>query len=124
MLAQVTTPPAPAALSFERALAVAVTQAPQLDARRAAVDGAGSAQRSAGQLPDPRLAVGIDNLPITGADRYSTTRDFMTMKRIGYAQEVPNAAKRQARGDAAEARTARERAALELERLADRKSVV
>ena len=110
--------PAPASLGFERALTLAVMQAPQLDARRAAVDGAGSAQISAGQLPDPRLAVGIENLPITGADRYSTTRDFMTMKRIGYAQEVPNAAKRQARGDAAEARTARERAALEVDRLA------
>ncbi len=110
--------PAAAGLSFERALTLAVTRAPQLDARRAAVEGAGSAQISASQLPDPRLAVGIDNLPITGADRYSTTRDFMTMKRIGYAQEVPNADKRKARGDAAEARTARERAALDAERLA------
>ena len=110
--------PAPAGLSFERALTVAVTQAPQLDARRAAVDGAGSAQIGAGQLPDPRLAVGIDNLPLTGPDRYSTTRDFMTMKRIGVAQEVPNADKRRARSDAAEARTARERAALEVDRLA------
>ena len=114
----VTAQPVPAGLSFERALSVAVTQAPQLDARRAAVDGAGSAQTSAGQLPDPRLAVGIENLPITGADRYSTTRDFMTMKRIGVAQEVPNADKRRARGEAAEARTARERAALEVDRLA------
>ena len=113
-MAQSSTP----GLSFERALVVAVTQAPQLDARRASVEGFSSAQLNAGQLPDPRLAVGIENLPITGPDRYSTTRDFMTMKRIGVAQEVPNAAKRQARGDAAEARTARERAALEVERLA------
>lgn len=113
-MAQSSTP----GLSFERALVVAVTQAPQLDARRASVEGFSSAQLNAGQLPDPRLAVGIENLPLTGPDRYSTTRDFMTMKRIGVAQEVPNAAKRQARGDAAEARTARERAALEVERLA------
>ena len=110
--------PTPAGLSFERALAVAVERAPKLDARRASVEGFSSAQLNAAQLPDPRLAVGIENLPITGPDRYSTTRDFMTMKRIGVAQEVPNAAKRQARGDAAEARTARERAALEVERLA------
>ena len=110
--------PADAGLSYERALALAVAQAPQLAARRASVEGAGSTQLSASQLPDPRLAVGLDNLPITGEDRYSTTRDFMTQKRIGYAQEMPNADKRKARGDAAEARTARERAALDADRLA------
>ena len=111
-------PQPPPGLSFDHALAVALSRAPQLDARRASVEGASNAQISAGQLPDPRLAVGIDNLPITGPDRYSTARDFMTMKRIGYAQEVPNADKRQARGDAAQARTARERAALDADRLA------
>ena len=110
--------PSPTGLSFDHALAVALSRAPQLDARRASVEGASNAQISASQLPDPRLAVGIDNLPITGPDRFSTARDFMTMKRIGYAQEVPNADKRQARGDAAEARTARERAALDVDRLA------
>ncbi|CAN7203611.1 hypothetical protein LJR290_000548 [Variovorax sp. LjRoot290] len=45
------------------------------------------ASRAAGELPDPALRVGVDNLPVTGADRFSTSRDAMTMKRIGISQE-------------------------------------
>ena len=63
-------------------------------------------------LPDPRLIVGVDNLPVTGAEKFSLTRDFMTMQRIGLMQEVPNRAKREARAAGAEARVQRERALL------------
>ena len=68
-------------------------------------------------MPDPRLTAGIDNLPVTGADRYSIARDFMTMRQIGWMQDVPNAEKRKARGEVAAARTARERAQLAAERV-------
>ena len=71
------------------------------------VDAARSAAVAAGRLPDPKLAVGIENLPVTGADQWSPTRDFMTMRKIGVMQEVPNRAKRQAGTDAAEANIAR-----------------
>ena len=49
------------------------------------------------------LRAGIENLPVTGADRFSTTRDSMTMKRIGISQEWLSADKRAARAGAAEA---------------------
>ncbi|MES2402255.1 MAG: TolC family protein, partial [Pseudomonadota bacterium] len=52
---------------------------------------------AAGQLPDPVLKLGIDNLPANGPDRFSLTRDFMTMRRIGVMQEIPRAEKRQLR---------------------------
>lgn len=54
---------------------------------------------AAEQRPDPVLKIGVDNLPINGADRFSVTRDFMTMRRIGWMQEMPRAEKRALRGD-------------------------
>ncbi len=50
---------------------------------------------AAGQLPDPVLKLGVDNLPVDGADRYSIGRDFMTMRRIGVMQELVRSDKRQ-----------------------------
>lgn len=43
---------------------------------------------AAGQRPDPVIRMGIDNLPVTTSDRFSLTRDFMTMRRIGVMQEL------------------------------------
>ena len=100
-------------LTFERALDAAQQHSALLQARRAAADGARAAQASAAQLPDPRLTVGVDNLPVTTSDRFSLTRDSMTQLAIGWTQEVPNAAKRAARRDMAAARTERERALLQ-----------
>ncbi len=110
-------------LSFERALALAAERAPMLSARQASVDAAQQLRISANQLPDPRLTLGVDNLPISGPDRFSLTRDFMTQRSIGWMQEVPNAAKRAARAQLAEARTERERALLLSEQLAVRRDV-
>jgi outer membrane protein TolC len=56
----------------------------------------------AGQLPDPNLKVGVDNLPVTGPDRLSIDRDFMTMRRIGIEQQWVSSAKRGARAARAE----------------------
>ncbi|MES2535574.1 MAG: TolC family protein [Pseudomonadota bacterium] len=54
---------------------------------------------AAGQLPDPVLKVGIDNLPVNGRDRFSLSNDFMTMRRIGVMQEITRIDKRRSRGD-------------------------
>jgi outer membrane protein TolC len=109
---------ASAGLSFEQATRLAREQAPSLAAQHLALDGAQSAQASAAALPDPRVTVGVDNLPISGTDRLSLTRDFMTMQRIGLMQEVPNRAKRDARAAGAQARVERERALLAVAELA------
>ena len=81
-------------LTLIEAQRLAVSQSGQL----AAQDALGAAAReqalAAGQLPDPTLKFGIDNLPINGSDRFSLTRDFMTQRRIGVMQEVPRTAKR------------------------------
>ena len=52
---------------------------------------------SAAQLPDPVAKLGINNLPVNGEDRFSVTRDFMTMRSVGLMQELTRAEKREAR---------------------------
>lgn len=110
-----------AGLSFDEALRLAREQAPGLQAQQATLAGAQALQPGASTLPDPRLIVGLDNLPVTGQDRFSTTADFMTMQRIGLMQDVPNVAKREARAAGATARIERERAMLAVTQLAVRR---
>lgn len=105
------------ALSYAEALSLAERQNPALRAQQSSVDAAVAAQGAAGALPDPRLSVGVENLPVSGMDRWSLTRDFMTMQRIALMQEVPNRAKRDARVDGSSARAERERAMLIVQRL-------
>src|SRR3989344_3655689 len=50
-------------------------------------------------------------------DRFSLTRESMTMQRLALMQEVPNRAKRDAQIAGAEAKVERERAALGVQRL-------
>src|SRR5678816_126066 len=75
------------ALSMPDAQRRALERSRQLVAQDSAVLASREMAVAAGQLPDPVLKLGIDNLPVTGEDRYSLTRDFMTMRRIGVMQE-------------------------------------
>ncbi|OJZ03904.1 MAG: hypothetical protein BGP20_00725 [Thiobacillus sp. 63-78] len=109
--------PAGHALTFDGALRLAETHAPQLKASEESLAAARSLQIPAGALPDPRLVLGVDNLPIEGTDRYSLTRDAMTMQRIGLMQEFPNAAKREARVAAAQGQVALSEAEARIARL-------
>ena len=90
-------------LTFDDALAVAIREAPVLRADTALIEAAEYETIPAGELPDPKLVLGLDNVPVEGDDRYSTGADFMTMQRIGLMQEFPNPAKRKARTDQANA---------------------
>jgi outer membrane protein TolC len=84
-------------LSLAEAVRQAGNQAPRLQARDAAIDAAREDAARAGALPDPMLEVGIENLPVTGADAFDPSVDDMTMKRIGLRQDIPSSTKRQAR---------------------------
>lgn len=90
--------PAIAALptySFNDTLARA-GRAPSLQALGARERAAFEDARRAGRLPDPRLVVGLDNLPITGADAFDPSADDMTARRIGLMQDLPAPARRRA----------------------------
>jgi len=97
-------------LSFDAALEVATRSSPDIAVQNASVEAAQSASVAAGRLPDPKLTVGVENLPVTGEERGSLTRDFMTMRKVGLMQDVPNGGKREARVAAATADAERARA--------------
>ena len=84
-------------LTLPEAVRLASERAPIIEARRAGVTAAQEEAARAGALPDPMLAIGIDNLPVTGSDAFDTSVDDMTMKKIGLRQEIPSRAKRTAR---------------------------
>jgi cobalt-zinc-cadmium efflux system outer membrane protein len=90
-------------LTHDDAVRIALERAPLLQAQARRVDAAHEAVTSAGRLPDPELVLGIDNLPIEGADAFSMGGDFMTMRRIGLMQPVPSGAKRNAQRSSAQA---------------------
>jgi len=106
-------------LAYDDALDLAA-QSPAVAARHAALVGANDARRAAGTLPDPKLQFGIENMPVSGDARFSTTRDAMTMRRIGIEQEMPAGPKRDAERERASAVEWRARAALAREKLRTR----
>lgn len=103
-------------LSLEEALRLGELQSPRLAAQRSAVSATSEQVGRAAELPDPRLRLGVENLPVTGADRFRYDRDFMTMRTVGVMQEFPNSAKREARNLRAERARDVESAGLQAQR--------
>ncbi len=81
-------------LSLTEAVELAVQVSPDVEALVAARDAAQSLVIQADRLPDPELVLGIDNVPITGADAGSLDGDSMTMRKIGVMQTFSRRAKR------------------------------
>jgi len=102
-------------LTLAEAQRRALERSTQLRARQWAGDAAREMAIAAGQLPDPVAKLQINNLPLDGEDRFSLTRDFMTMRSVGLMQEVTRADKRAARAQRFESEADRSAA----ERLAD-----
>ncbi|CAM5220109.1 Cobalt-zinc-cadmium resistance protein CzcC [Castellaniella defragrans] len=84
-------------LTLEAALAQATHRSAAIQASQFAERADTHAAVEAGQLPDPMLDVGVDNLPINGPQRYSLTQDFMTARHIGIEQEWVSTDKRERR---------------------------
>lgn len=99
---------AAAPLSLDQALQLAVQRSEAARGARASAESARQLVQPAGELPDPMLSLGVENVPLSGPDRLSLTRDGMTMKRIGVAQEWVSADKRSKRRAAAAAMVDRE----------------
>ena len=85
------------ALTLDEALRAAQDRSRQLVAQDSAASASREMAVAAGRLPDPTLRAGVNNLPINGPDRFSLTRDFMTMRSIGVAQEITRSDKLKAR---------------------------
>ena len=109
-------------LTLDEALRLAENNAPSLTAQDAKIQAASSAAIPAGELPDPKLLLGVQNYPVGGPDRWSIDQDFMTMQMVGVRQEMPNSDKRKARIEVADAAVERAAAQRRVERLNVRQS--
>ncbi len=90
------------ALELDAATALAIERQPQLDALSAEARAARERGVAAGQLPDPTLNLGISDLTLEGADRFTLRRESDTQIMAGVRQAFPRAAKRQLRRERAE----------------------
>jgi cobalt-zinc-cadmium efflux system outer membrane protein len=89
-------------LGLHDAVQLAVHRAAGLEALQASARGFRESAVAAAQRPDPMLSLSLANLPVNGADRFSTTRDFMTMRSIGLMQTFTREDKLRARALRAE----------------------
>jgi outer membrane protein TolC len=99
-----------AGMTLAEAQQRALERSRSLPAQDASIAAARELALAAGRLPDPVLRAGIDNLPVSGDDRFNIGSDFMTMRRIGVAQELTALDKRRLRASRLE-RTADKAAA-------------
>ncbi|WP_439862544.1 TolC family protein [Pseudomonas antarctica] len=105
------------ALTLDDALRLAQNNAPSLTAEAAKLSAATQAAIPAGELPDPKLLVGLQSFPIGGPNRGTLYGDDMTQQMIGIQQQVPSRDKRRARIELADATIERTAAQGRIERL-------
>lgn len=79
---------------------LALRAQPQLEILDALTRAARQRAIAAGRLADPMLTAGITNLPANTPDRFSLSRDFMTMTQLGLMQEFTPRSKRRLRSQA------------------------
>jgi outer membrane protein TolC len=128
--------PANGPLTLAEAQRLALDRSRNLAAQSLGVDAAREMAQAAGQLPDPVLTLAVDNLPVTkeapaeepvhpaaakfantnSGNRFSVTRDSMTMRRIGVMQEWTRGEKRGLRAERYQAEARKGEAEIEAAR--------
>jgi outer membrane protein TolC len=98
-----------APLTLEAALQSATDRSASMQAAQSSVRASSQGVVRAGQLPDPTLKAGIDNLPVNGPQGFTIGQDFMTMRRVGIEQEWVSPEKRRLRTALANQEVDRER---------------
>lgn len=88
-----------AELTLEQSLTAAERYSAELSANQHQVNALQNMADSAMQLPDPKLKVGIENVPVQGNNGRRLTREGMTMERIGIMQDYVSSSKRQRKAD-------------------------
>ncbi|AXV83935.1 TolC family protein [Ralstonia solanacearum] len=94
------------ALSLQEAVGLASARSADAETSRASIQAASEMAVAAGQLPDPVLKLGLNNVPLNTSDQFSLSRDFMTMRSISVMQEFTRSDKRRAQVDRYEAEAA------------------
>ncbi|CAJ0808668.1 hypothetical protein LMG19083_04749 [Ralstonia psammae] len=106
--------PAGEVLSLQETVGLASARSADAETSRAYVQAASEMAVAAGQLPDPVLRLGVNNVPLNKSAQFSLTRDFMTMRSISVMQEFTRSDKRRAKA----ARFEAEATAVEAQRAA------
>ena len=99
------------ALSLAEAVRLAVARSGAIASQQSMAAAAREMSVAAGELPDPKLFGGFENVPAEGADAWRLNRDGMTMTRIGVMQDFPREEKRRLRTERAVRDAARSDAA-------------
>jgi outer membrane protein TolC len=86
-----------APLTLVEAQRLATLRSKQLEASGLALSASKVLSVAAAERPDPIAKIGLENLPINGAERFSVQRDFMTMRSVGIMQEITRPTKLRAR---------------------------
>lgn len=89
-------------LSLDAAETLALARHPELRERAALIAAARANARASGELPDPQVALGVQNVPV---DSFAFNRDGMTMSTVGIAQSFPPLGQRALLKQSAEAET-------------------
>ena len=110
-------------LTVDAAMRRAAENAPAVRAQLAIAAAMAESAQAAAALPDPRLRFGLDNWPIESADKFSSGRDFMTMRRIGISREMVREEKLDLRAGRARVEAERENLGAADRRLAIRREV-
>jgi cobalt-zinc-cadmium efflux system outer membrane protein len=87
---------AQAPLSLDEALRMSLERQPALEAYTRTARASTEASIAARQLPDLHLSFGVQNLPVTGSEAFSSTADDMTMRTIGIGREQVRRSRRDA----------------------------
>jgi outer membrane protein TolC len=99
-----------APVTLDAALQAATDRSAAMGAAQASVSASSEAAVRAGQLPDPLLKAGVDNLPINGPQGFTIGQNILTMRRVGIEQEWVSGEKRRLRSALANDVVDRERA--------------
>lgn len=106
----VSTPVSESRLSLAEAVRLALENQPLLAEKGAAMESTQHSAVAAGELPDPRLTLGLANVPSNGL---SLTEEAMTTASIGIEQGIPGGDKRRLNAERAQMETERSRAELQ-----------
>jgi len=104
------TPVSEPRLSLAEAVRLALENQPLLAEKRAAMESTQHSAAAAAELPDPRLTLGLANVPSNGL---SLTEEPMTTASIGIEQSIPGGDKRRLNAERARLETERSHAELQ-----------
>ena len=84
-------------LTLEAVQTAALELQPLVEGQRAKVDALRERAVVAGELPDPELGIGVNEMPVDTADAWSLSRDSDTDVMVGFTQSFPGGDKRRLR---------------------------